>query len=397
MMRIIVLTLLLTAASSAGIAAQEATTTPPPRQETDVPEGLLPEPQVIGRAVDLGSRFLGSGSGSHDGFYPDFGGMATGAGWISGGPGYRRHFLDGHLLVDGSAAISWRAYKDAQARVELTDFAKDHLTLGFQVAVAGSDPGELLRHRRELPGVSAERVSAQGYRPCGLRDPQRQRLALLRRTFRVDQSADDLVVCRPLRPGFSRCARGVPGDPGIAEQTSLLHGGAAVEADTRDYPSRPTRGGLYRAAAQVFADRDLHQFSFRRYEAEGLQILPIAGERWLIAVHGWACSPTPRRATACPSTCSQASAAATRSAGITTTDSTIATCSSSTWSRAGRSLCHVDAGGVRRRRQRRREGQRSESRQDRLTAAGFRCTLAHRRSPAWTSPTAARAGRCSSG
>ena len=60
-----------------------------------------------------------------------------------------------------------------------------------------------------------------------------------------------------------------------------------MEADTRDYPSRPTRGGLYRAAAQAFGDRDLDQFSFRRYEAEGLQIVPIFAERWWIGVHGW--------------------------------------------------------------------------------------------------------------
>jgi hypothetical protein len=78
-----------------------------------------------------------------------------------------------------------------------------------------------------------------------------------------------------------------PSDPGMAEQTSLLHGGAAVEADTRDYASRATRGGLYRIAAAAYADRDLQQFSFRRYEAEGLQLLPIRGERWVIAFHGW--------------------------------------------------------------------------------------------------------------
>jgi outer membrane protein assembly factor BamA len=78
-----------------------------------------------------------------------------------------------------------------------------------------------------------------------------------------------------------------PTDPGVAEQTSLLHGGATVEADSRDYPGRPTKGGMYRAAAQAFSDRDLHQFSFRRYEAEGLQVLPIVGERWVIALHGW--------------------------------------------------------------------------------------------------------------
>ena len=78
-----------------------------------------------------------------------------------------------------------------------------------------------------------------------------------------------------------------PADPGMAAQTSLLYGSATVEADTRDYPSRPTKGGLYRAAVRAFSDRDLSQFSFQRYEAEGLQVLPIAGERWVIAFHGW--------------------------------------------------------------------------------------------------------------
>ena len=59
--------------------------------------------------------------------------MITGAGWISAGPGYRHHFLDRHLSVDGSAAMSSRAYKDAQARIELKDFAGNHATLGFRV------------------------------------------------------------------------------------------------------------------------------------------------------------------------------------------------------------------------------------------------------------------------
>ena len=53
-MRNIVLTLLLTAGSTAGAAAQQATTTPPPtHQESDVPEGFLPEPAIVGRAVGL--------------------------------------------------------------------------------------------------------------------------------------------------------------------------------------------------------------------------------------------------------------------------------------------------------------------------------------------------------
>ena len=123
-MRTIVVTpllvMLMTGGSATGSAAQQPQTAAAPPQESEVAPGLVPEPQAMSRAVDFASQWLGgAGSSPKDGFYPDFGNMVTGAGWISGGPGYRQHFLNGHLFVDGSAAISWRAYKNAQARIEL--------------------------------------------------------------------------------------------------------------------------------------------------------------------------------------------------------------------------------------------------------------------------------------
>ena len=131
-MRAIVVTLLLIVGSAVGGAAQQPPTTTSPSQASDPAPGL-PEPHVLSRAVGFASHWLGGGDSSpKDGFYPDFGDMITGAGWISVGPGYRRHFLDRHLSIDGSAAISSRAYKDAQARIELNDLAGNHATLGFQ-------------------------------------------------------------------------------------------------------------------------------------------------------------------------------------------------------------------------------------------------------------------------
>jgi len=286
-MRIIVVTLLLTAGATAGIAAQQATTAPPPRQETDVPQGFLPEPAIVGRAVDLGSRVFGGGTSSKDGLYPDFGDMVTGAGWISGGPGYRRHFFDRHLLVDGSAAISWRAYKDAQARIELPDLANDHLTLGFQVKwqdltqvnYFGIGPSSIESQQSEY---RLRETDVAGY---GIIRPNHW-LSVAGRFGWIKQPRISSSV-GPFDQNYPETSLEFPSDPGIAEQTALLHGGGAVQADTRDYPSRPTRGGFYRVAAQAFADRELQQFSFRRYEAEGLQILPVLGDRWVIAVHGW--------------------------------------------------------------------------------------------------------------
>src|SRR5262249_31005666 len=67
------------------------------------------------------------------GFYPDFSSPVTGSGWIAVGPGYRHRLFNGHAVVDGSATISWRAYKEAKAQFELTDLASSHLLLGTQV------------------------------------------------------------------------------------------------------------------------------------------------------------------------------------------------------------------------------------------------------------------------
>lgn len=287
-MRTPVVTLLLIVGSAVGSAAQQSPAATSPPQETQLAPGLLPEPHALSRAFDFAGRWIaGDDAAPKDGFYPEFGEMATGAGWISAGPGYRQHFLDRHLFIDGSASISWRAYKNAQARIELTDLARNHVTVGFQarwqdltqVSYFGTGPDTVESDRSEfrlkdtdLAGygiIRANRWLSFGGRFGWIKQPT------------ISSSVG------PFDRDFPDTRLVFPTDPGVAQQTSLLHGGATVEADTRDYPGRPTKGGMYRAAAQAFADRDLHQFSFRRYEAEGLQVLPIVGERWVIALHGW--------------------------------------------------------------------------------------------------------------
>jgi outer membrane protein assembly factor BamA len=220
--------------------------------------------------------------------------MVTGAGWISAGPGYRQHFLDGHLFFDGSAAISWRAYKDAQARIELTGLARNRATLGFQV------------HWEDLTQVNYFGIGADSLEPqrseYRLRDTDVTGYGIIRANRWLSLSGrfgwvKQPTISSPVGPfdrNFPDAGLVFPADPGITSQTSLLHGGATVEADTRDSQSRPTRGGWYRAAAELYSDRDLQQFSFRRYEAEGLQFIPVTGEQWVIALHGWgAFSDTP--------------------------------------------------------------------------------------------------------
>src|SRR5262249_44817950 len=95
---------------------------------------FIDEPGILAKWVSLADHYVGVNplTPPRNGFYPDFGNMITGAGWLSAGPGYRRQFLDGHGLVDGSAAVSWRAYKIAQARVQFMKRAGGRLTVGSQ-------------------------------------------------------------------------------------------------------------------------------------------------------------------------------------------------------------------------------------------------------------------------
>ena len=64
--------------------------------------------------------------------------MITGEGWISAGPGYRRHVLNDRMLVDVSAAVSWKLYNVAQASVELPHLAHDRLSVGAQAVYQDS-------------------------------------------------------------------------------------------------------------------------------------------------------------------------------------------------------------------------------------------------------------------
>jgi len=289
-MRIIFFTLLVSFGATASGSAQSGASTPAPaaRQETELAPGMLPEPHVMTRAIDFGKRFLGGdGPSEKDGFYPDVGDIVTGAGWISAGPGYRRHFLNRRVLVDGSAAVSWRAYKQARARVELTNLAGDHVSVGAQVRWQdltqvtyfgiGADSLETARSEYRTKNtdvigygvVRANRWLSVGGRFGWLRQP---------------------TISSPSGPfdrDFPDAGQVFPDDPGMAEQSSVLHGEVSITADTRDAPSHPTTGGLYRAAAGTYSARDLAQFSFRRYEAEGLQLVPIAGKTWVLALHGW--------------------------------------------------------------------------------------------------------------
>jgi hypothetical protein len=274
----------LLAVSPTPAAAQDATAPAPP--------GFVREPPWIERAVVFVDRRTGSGeidgNTLREGYYVDFGNMIPGAGWISAGPGYRRWYGRDFLFVDASAAISWRGYKTAQARFEFPALARSRLAVGSQirwqdytqVSYFGEGPESFESNASDYRLTSTNLVGYARLRPVewlafggniGWLQPDiRSRAGFFERDRPETQDlfASDAVFAQPEQPAF-------------------IHSEASVTADTRDFPGHPTRGGLYRAAAANYSDRDSGLFSFRRYELEGAQFISLAGSRLVIALHGW--------------------------------------------------------------------------------------------------------------
>jgi hypothetical protein len=282
-MRTVVVSLFIVTALASASSAQ----TVPPKPTTD-PAGLLGEPHMMEQSIAFAGRWLGDAPMTQrDGFYPELGNFIPGAGWISAGPGYRQRFMNRHVFIDGSAAISWRAFKMAQARFEVSDVVGGHLKFG----AAGRWQDFTQMNYFGTGSASNEDAHSQ-YRIkdaniVGYAVLNANRWLAVSGTFGRVQNVTVSSASGPFRTEYANAQVAFPADPGMDVQPDYLHGGVSVSADTRDSAGRPTIGGLYRAAAAAYSDRDGGRYSFRRYEIEGEQFIPVVGSRWILAAHGW--------------------------------------------------------------------------------------------------------------
>jgi hypothetical protein len=269
---------------------------PPAEPVPDVEaKGVLPEPHVIARGIDFATRTVGNGTDVKNGFYVDFSNMPTGAGWISAGPGYRRWMTHDRVVVEGSAALSWRSYKMAQVRIELPRLARSRLAVGAQVrwqdltqvTYFGDGPDTAAADRSEY------RLKTGNVLAYGTVRPVRWLALTGRGGWLVSPS-----VLRPagtFKRGNPATQDLFPDDPvfAIDTQPDYAYAEASAVADRRDHRSHATRGGFYRAAWSIYSDRDRGTFGFHRSEVEAAQFVPLAGSRVVLAAHGWLVDSTP--------------------------------------------------------------------------------------------------------
>jgi hypothetical protein len=278
-----VATAILCSLSSAA-GAQEANL--PPGWVPSTPAGMIAEPSLLRKLASASESTIGGEP--RDGFYVETGNMITGEGWISAGPGYRRHLLDGAAVIDGSAAVSWNLYRTAQVSLQFPHLAHDRLSIGgqtmyqdvLQVEYFGlgndSNKSDQTAYRfNNLDVVAFGRVQANRW------------LSLDGRIGWIPRP--DLSTATGPRVNFpnttDRFSEATA--PGIRTQPSFVHSDVAVVADTRDHAGHPTVGGLYRASAAIYSDRGQGTYSFRRYELEASQFVPLFTRKWILALHGW--------------------------------------------------------------------------------------------------------------
>ena len=266
-------------------ATAVATVAPAQTSATDVAP-LFGEPRLITNAMARIEKFGADDLGQpSDGFYPELGQMITGAGWISVGPGYRRHILRGHALVDASAALSWRMYKIAQAHVDFPQLANGRVSAGAKL---------LWQDFTQVRYFGAGRATLE----TGVSDYRLQTTDVVGyATWRVTSTVAVTGIAGSLTaPRVSASAgsfdRGEPDttsvyptDPGVglADQPRFVHGEVSITADTRNNASVPTRGAVVHAAWSTYRDQAAGTLSFQRVDTEAACFVPIGGAGVLAA------------------------------------------------------------------------------------------------------------------
>jgi hypothetical protein len=216
-----------------------------------------------------------------DGWYPRIGGLATGGGF-AGGAGYRKHLFDDEMLVNASAAISMKAYKDVVAQVGYPSLWSDRLSVGTTF------------RWRDLPqedffGIGPE-SRAETRSNYALESTDFSARVVLT-PFRWVHVGGDIGLFEPtIGPGTDTRMPSTEvlftdaEAPGLLEQPSFLYKTIFAELDYRDQPGNARSGGLWRASYAIWNDRELNQFDFGRFDAETAHFIPIFDKKRVFAL-----------------------------------------------------------------------------------------------------------------
>ena len=255
-----------------------------------VAPGVFQEPVRLTRAVDIVERKIGDAptGPASDGLFLEFGNMIVGSGWISAGPGYRKHIWSDRAVFTTSAALSWRLNYMGQARIDVPGLARGRASVGAQLFYQdarqvnyfglGNDSPHALQSGFELRTVDA---TSYGQWRVG-------KLTAAARAGHLGYvNVSGMSGRDPDYPDTEQLFTNATA-PGLSAQPPFLHADLSVLADTRDKIADPSRGGVYRASIARYLDRDSGHFTFNLYELDAsTYFAPIPG-RLVLAGHAFA-------------------------------------------------------------------------------------------------------------
>ncbi len=221
-------------------------------------------------------------SSGYNGLRVKLGNMVTGGGFALGPEYLREDLFGGNLTARASAQASTRRYLKFESEASLPHLWNDRISLSAVASYRnygslnyygpGPDSSKAFRSNYRLEDTAVDGIGA--FQPS--------------KFLKVGGSVGNLWV--NVGPGtdsrFSSTDQfySEAKIPGIQRQTNFLRTGVFAQIDYRDYPGGAKSGGNYIFQYSWYDDRQLHQYGFRRMDAEIQQFIPFFNKTRRIAL-----------------------------------------------------------------------------------------------------------------
>jgi hypothetical protein len=277
--------------------AQEA-----PRRTTTTTKSLYPDPWWLSAAIETAERFRVDIDGKKEdqddwepGAYFDFGGLATGSGWLGVGFGYRERIPRTPVRLDIAAQTTYRAYKMIKVQGEVPDLLGGRLDVGLrstgrdytQVNFFGVGPDTIDEDRSAYRLRAIDSVGFARYQPVPWAwiEGELGYMGHIRIGRTVGWQETGMLA-----PEYPNAADTFPEvallHVATDDQPRYFHAQINAARDTRDNPRFPQDGSFYRVGMATYSDVKLGRFSFNRMEAEALRIHAIGDGTWRVLGYG---------------------------------------------------------------------------------------------------------------
>lgn len=239
-------------------------------------------PGKFARLLQRAETIVNGVDGVTQGVHPELGVSIVGGG-PAGGVGYRVPLFDRRVVVDASAVLSIRGYKDVQTRIEMPRLASGRLGIGADLRY---EDGTQINYFGIGAGSSADQASNYRLRyldTAGFATIHLSPAVSITGRGGILQGATvaggTSTLVPPIEARFENASA-----PGLGLRPDFTHADVALDVDTRDVPGYPRSGGRYRASLAAYHDRSENRFSFRRIEGEAAQYVPV-GDRSVASLH----------------------------------------------------------------------------------------------------------------